>query len=233
MFKAAVFDIGQTMVDYKKPMNWSKLYRPAFEQIAEKYHYDFSELHYQNAGDVLAKYNTRINPRDREVSSAQIFTEILRGMDINLEDIEQVKESFYAYFRQDCSLFPDVEPTLKRLSGKGIKLATLSDVAYGMDNVYALADIESVIRYIDYPFTSNDTGYRKSCTKSLEILSEKMQINISEIVFAGDEEKDMVCAKNAGAYGVLINRDEALRNYGQDWTIHTLTELLSLFDTGK
>lgn len=93
-------------------MNWSKLYRQAFEQIAEKYHYDFSELHYQNAGDVLAKYNTRINPRDREVSSAQIFTEILRGMDINLEDIEQVKESFYAYFRQDCSLFPDVEPTL-------------------------------------------------------------------------------------------------------------------------
>ena len=102
-----------------------------------------------------------------------------------------------------------------------------------MDNVYALADIESVIRYIDYPFTSNDTGYRKSCTKNLEILSEKMQIKISEIVFAGDEEKDIVCAKNAGAYGVLINRDEALKNYGQAWTIHSLTELLSLFDLGR
>ena len=233
MFKAVVFDIGQTMVDYKKPMNWSKLYRPAFEQIAEKYHYRFSKVHYQNAGDVLTKYNTRINPRDREVSSTQIFTEILRGMDINLKDMEQVKESFYTYFRQDCSLFPDVEPALIGLSGKGITLATLSDVAYGMDNAYALADIEPVIRYIDYPYTSNDTGYRKSCTKSLEILSEKMQINISDIVFAGDEEKDMVCAKNAGAYGVLINRDDALKSYGQAWTIHTLTELLSLFDAGK
>lgn len=233
MFQAVVFDIGQTLVDYKKPMNWSKLYRPAFEQIAEKFHYHFSEVHYQNAGDVLTRYNTRINPRDREVSSVQIFTEILRGMDINLEDMEQVKESFYTYFRQDCSLFPDVEPTLKGLTGKGIKLATLSDVAYGMDNIYALADIASVIRYIEYPFTSNDTGYRKSCTKSLEILSEKMQINISDIVFAGDEEKDMVCAKNAGAYGVLINREEALKNYGQARTIHTLTELLLLFDAEK
>lgn len=229
MFKAVVFDIGQTLVDYKKPMNWSKLYRPAFEQIAQKYHYHFSEVHYQNAGDVLAEYNTRINPRDHEVSSVQIFTEILQGMDISLEDMEQVKESFYTYFRQDCSLFPDVEPTLKSLSGKGIKLATLSDVAYGMDNAYALADIASVIRYIDYPFTSNDTGYRKSCTKGLEILCDKMRVNRSDIVFVGDEEKDMVCAKNAGAYGVLINRDGALKDYGQDRTIHTLAELFLLF----
>lgn len=233
MLKAVAFDIGQTLVDYKKPLNWSKLYRPAFEQIARKYHYNFSEQHYKNAGDVLTKYNTRINPRDREVSSAQIFAEILSGMDIDLEDMEQVKESFYTYFRQDCSLFPDVEPTLKRLSGKGIKLATLSDVAYGMDNAYALADIASVISYIDYPFTSNDTGYRKSCTKCLEILCEKMQINISDIVFVGDEEKDMVCAKNAGAYGVLINRGDALNNYGQARTIHTLTELLPLFDAER
>ena len=30
MFKAVVFDIGQTLVDYRMPMNWSSLYRPAF-----------------------------------------------------------------------------------------------------------------------------------------------------------------------------------------------------------
>lgn len=233
MFKAVVFDIGQTLVDYKKPMNWSTLYRSAFEQIAEKFHYHFSEEHYQNAGDVLTKYNTRINPRDHEVSSVQIFTEILRGMDINLEDMEQVKESFYTYFRKDCALFPDVEQTLKTLSEKGIKLASLSDVAYGMDNTYALADIAPVIRYIDYPFTSNDTGYRKSCTKGLEILCEKMRTAIWDTVFVGDEEKDMVCAQNAGAYGVLINRDDVLKNFGQARTIHTLTELVPLFDAGK
>lgn len=230
MFKAVVFDIGQTLVDYRKPMNWSKLYRPAFEQIAEKYHYDFSEEHYQNAGNVLTKYNTRINPRDYEVSSAQIFTEILRGMDINPEDMEQVKESFYTYFRQDCSLFPDVEQTLKTLSEKGITLGTLSDVAYGMDNIYALEDIAPIIKYIAYPFTSNDTGYRKSCTKGLEILSEKMRTAISDIVFVGDEEKDMVCAGNAGAYAVLINREHTIKNFGQAKTIRTLTELLPLFN---
>ena len=230
MFQAVVFDIGRTLVSYKKPMNWSKLYRPAFEQIAEIYHYHFTEEHYQNVGNVLTKYNTRINPRDYEVSSAQIFTEILQGAELNLEDLEQVKESFYAYFRRDCSLFPEVEQTLKTLSGKGIKLATLSDVAYGMDNVYALEDIEPVIKYIEYPFTSNDTGYRKPSAKGLEILCEKMQTDMQEIVFVGDEEKDMVCAGKAGAYGVLINRDGTPKDYGQARTIHSLTELLPLFN---
>ena len=230
MFQAVVFDIGQTLVDYKMPMNWSKLYRPAFEYIAQKYDYTFSEEHYQNAGRVLTKYNTRIYPRDYEVSSTEIFTEILSGMNIALEDMKQIKESFYTYFRQECSLFSDVEQTIKMLSAKGILLGTLSDVAYGMDNVYALEDITPIIKYIDYPFTSNDTGYRKSCTKGLEILSEKMQTDISEIVFVGDEEKDMVCARNSGACAVLISRDGVFKDYGQDKTIHTLTELLPLFD---
>lgn len=230
MFKAVVFDIGQTLVDYKMPMNWSKLYRPAFEFISKRHHYTFTEEHYQHAGNVLTKYNTRLYPRDYEVSSAKIFAEIIEGMDLDLADMEQVKDSFYMFFRQECSLFCDVGQTLKTLSGKGIIIGTLSDVAYGMDNKYALADIASIIKYIKYPFTSNDTGYRKSCTKGLEILSEKMQVDISDIVFVGDEEKDMLCAKNAGAYAVLINRDDKLKNYCQDKEIHTLTELFQLFN---
>lgn len=51
-------------------------------------------------------------------------------------------------------MFPEVEETLKELRDKKILLGTLSDVAYGMDNVYALEDIVSIRKYIDYPFTS-------------------------------------------------------------------------------
>ena len=31
--KAVVFDIGQTLVYYPFPLNWSALYRPAFEHV--------------------------------------------------------------------------------------------------------------------------------------------------------------------------------------------------------
>lgn len=136
----------------------------------------------------MRKYNTGIHPRDYEISSTVIFTEIVNGMNIAIKDLKQVKESFYTYFRQDYLLFSDVEQTVKTLFEKGIQ----------------------------FPFTSNDTGYRKSCAKGLEILSEKMQINIADIVFVGDEQKDIICATNAGIYAVLINRESIIKNYGQD-----------------
>lgn len=230
MFNAVIFDIGQTLVKYKNPLNWSKLYRPAFQYVAEKCGYHFTEEQYLHAGDVLTKYNTRINPRMQEVSSAQIFTEIIDGMGLPRKDLEQVKNHFFSYFRQDISLYPEVEETLTKLVDRGIVIGTLSDVAYGMDNVYALEDIAAIRQYIDYPFTSNDVGYRKPSTKGLEMLAAKMQIDISEMIFVGDEEKDIICANNAGAYSVLINRENIEKSYGQKKEIQSLTELLSIVE---
>lgn len=226
MFKAVVFDIGQTLIQYRNPLNWSKLYRPAFETVVNEYGYRFTEEQYQHAGRVLTKYNTRINPREEEVSSDHIFTEILNGMDVPMEDIEQVKAGFYSYFRQDCAPFPEAEQTLRTLSKRGIVLGTLSDVAYGMDNVYALKDLGVLRKYIDHPFTSNDVGYRKPCAKGLQMLSEKMQIALSDIAFVGDEKKDMLCGIHAGACPILINREGIVKDYGQSREIRSLTELL-------
>ncbi len=92
------------------------------------------------------------------------------------------------------------------------------------------ADIHAfVVRYIDYPLTSNDVGYRKPRADGLKLLSEKMQVDIKEMAFVGDEEKDIMCAVNAGAYSILINRDNTIKNYGQDKEISSLDELLIMF----
>ena len=80
--KGIVFDIGQTLAYYPIPLNWSALYRPAFESIAEKNRLQITEREYTHIGEVLSKYNTRIHPREREVSSDTIFREILGGTNI-------------------------------------------------------------------------------------------------------------------------------------------------------
>lgn len=228
MIKAVVFDIGQTLVAYKTPLNWSKLYRPVFESVADKCGYSFNENHYQHAAAVLARYNTRINPREKEVSSNQIFAEIISGMEVPPEDIEKVKFCFYSFFKQEAYVYPEVEAALKGLSDNGIVLGTLSDVAYGMDNEYALEDIRTVIKYFAYPLTSNDVGYRKPRPEGLRLLSEKMQVSVKEMAFVGDEEKDILCAANAGVYSVLINRSGSVKKYGQDKEITSLIELLDM-----
>ena len=84
----------------------------------------FSESQYQLAHRILIKYNTRMNLWDYEVSFERIFNEILSAMDIPMKDIEQDKNHFYLYFRRDCTLFFEVEETLKNFSDKGMCLWT-------------------------------------------------------------------------------------------------------------
>ena len=228
--KGVVFDIGQTLAYYPVPLNWSALYRPAFESVAEKNGLSVTEAEYAHIGHVLSKYNTRINPREVEVSSDLIFTEILNGTGIPLEYLDAVKRDFYSFFRNEVRIYGDAPETLKALRSKGIAVGTLSDVPYGMDNAFALADISEVLEFIDIPFTSNDVGYRKPNRKGLEMLSEKMNVPPSEMMFVGDEKKDVECAINAGAVAVLINRGDEEKRYGQDYTIKSLKELPEIID---
>ena len=226
--KAVIFDIGQTLVYYSIPLNWSKLYRPAFESIAEKHKLNITENEYTHIGEVLAKYNTRINPREIEVSSNTIFNEILSGTNISLEYLDVIKKDFYSFFRNDIQIYADAAETLQEIKSRDIFIGTLSDVAYGMDNSYALEDIKPLLKYIDIPFTSNDAGYRKPSGKGLEILSDKMNVLTSEMVFIGDEKKDIECAINAGTISVLINRDNEEKKYGQNYVIRELKELVTI-----
>ena len=226
--KGIVFDIGQTLAYYPFPLNWSALYRPAFERIADRFDLQISEAEYEHIGATLAKYNTRINPRETEVSSDVIFREIIEGTNMPMELLDDIKNEFYLFFRRDVVLYDEVKDTLKKLKDNGVLIGTLSDVAYGMDNKYALEDISEAIDYIDFPYTSNDVGYRKPSSKGLLLLSEKMNIAVDKIAFVGDEKKDVECAKNAGAIAVLINRDNEEKYYGQDYTIRSLDELFNL-----
>ena len=228
MMHAVVFDIGETLVKYDKPLNWSSLYRPALEYMVEKEKITFTEDDYQKAIAILTTYNTRINPREQEVSSNDIFLQIIKATNQNIDHIESFKNLFYSYFRNDATLFQEVETTLLELNHRGIVIGTLSDVAYGMDNKYALYDIKDIIKYIQYPFTSNDIGYRKPSAVRLYYIAKQVGADTSQIMFVGDENKDIICAKNSGAVAVLLNRSEENKDYGQDHTINSLSELLEL-----
>lgn len=230
MFRAVIFDIGRTLAGYQKPLNWSALYRQALEYACNVCGIAFTEQEYRWAESVLTRYNTRVNPREREVNSQQIFTELLSGTDAGMQKLDPMKHAFYTFFRQDAVVYPEAEETLRVLNKHGIQLATLSDVPYGMDNTYVLDDIAPLLPYIRYPLTSNDVGYRKPHTAGVRLLADLMQVKPGEILFVGDEEKDMVCARNAGACPVLINREKQERQFGQEKEISSLSELALILE---
>ncbi len=99
-----------------------------------------------------------------------------------------------------------------------------------MDNVYALNDIKDILKYVDFPYTSNDTKYRKPSGKGLSLLAEKMNLSVSEIIFVGDEKKDIECAHNAGARAVLVNRTGEIKEYGEEIQITSLYDILDYLE---
>lgn len=225
MIKAVVFDIGHTLVHYKNPLNWKSLYGPALKNVAQQCKYQLTEKNYADAVSILSEYNTRINPREKEVSSDYIWSRILDSWDKEISDLVMCKEAFYSFFMNECFIYSDVLDFLLYLRAKNVKTATLSDVPYGLDNKYELKDISDIIEYIDLPYTSNDTGYRKPNIKGLQIIAKELGVLVQEIMYIGDEEKDILCANHAGAVSVLIDRESKCHDFGQHYRVNSLNEL--------
>jgi putative hydrolase of the HAD superfamily len=228
MIKAVIFDIGHTLVHYKNPLNWKSLYEPALKNVARLCDYQLTEKNYADAISILCEYNTRINPREKEVSADLIWNRILNSWGKEISDLLICKEAFYSFFRNDCFVYADVFEFLVYLRARNIKTATLSDVPYGMENKYALEDIASIIEYIDLPYTSNDIGYRKPNVKGLQTIAQELEVLVQEVMYIGDEEKDIICANNAGVVSVLIDREAKGLEYGQHYSVKDLNELKAI-----
>ncbi|MCL2236223.1 MAG: HAD family hydrolase [Defluviitaleaceae bacterium] len=225
--KAIGFDIGQTLVNYNAPLSWKSLFPDALSQVARVCGID-KNINLKSAIAILSKYNTRENPREYEVSSDVIFKEILGVWNVSYEKLDCAKEAFYRFFQSNAVLFDDAEPTLAKLSAKGILLGFLTDVAYGMDNKYSLEDISQIRSRFDGGFTSVDVGFRKPSSHGFEMLLEAFGLSPSEMMYVGDEEKDIIGANNVGMVSVLISRNGGEKSWGQNYTIKGLDEILGL-----
>ena len=225
--KAIGFDVGHTLIKYKNPLNWQGLYRSGLEHAAAAADIVLSEDMILSATDVLLKYNTRVNYREWETTSDHIFHELLKmwGIQTNLYTI---KSGFYSFFKADAEPFPETIDTMKKLKQHGIKIGILTDVAYGMDNEFSLEDISVLFDFIDIAVTSVDVGYRKPNSAGYLKLLGALEISPNEMIFIGDEEKDIIGAKKLGIASALINRSSDIKDFGQDYTFKSLSDIFTV-----
>ncbi len=226
--KAIGFDIGGTLVNYNKPLNWSASYKEAIEFMCTKNKIELTQEKLQSAKAVLEKYNTRINPREKEVSSKIIFGEIFGKWNESDKKLLDSVKTFFEFFQREAILYNDVKKLLEFCKNQNIKCAVYTDVPYGMEDDISLKDIEEISDYIDLKLTSQNVGYRKPNKKGFEIMLQEFNCKPQEMIFVGDEKKDIQGAKNVGIYAVLINRDGKLKEFNQDYTINNLQELMLL-----
>jgi putative hydrolase of the HAD superfamily len=181
-----------------------------------------AEDDYNNCIKILSKYNTRLNPRENEVSSDQIFNEIADILGLNVSEKDVLEDEFFKFYSHDNKLFDEAEEVLEDIKKRNLKTGILTDVPYGRVKGFIAEDVKPINKYIDVVLSSAEAGYRKPNVSGYLMLSERLGVQTNEMAYVGNEEKDIIGANNAGIMSILINRTEEKISYGETYQFKDL-----------
>ncbi|MDF2923557.1 MAG: hypothetical protein K0R57_2471 [Paenibacillaceae bacterium] len=225
--KAVGFDLGDTLIYYQNvPLSWKSLYKQALVKIAEELNVPYSNDLITRAENVLSFYNTRINPRDYEVTDTDIFISVLAEWGVNSHSVDQVINIFFGFFQQQSKVYADTAIVFEELKRRNYKIGILTDVPYGMNKSLVLKDIEPIREYIDVLITSVDVGFRKPRPEGFKRLWKELGSESNQLVYVGNEQKDITGANHSGMRSILINREQQQKDWNQQVTLGSLTELM-------
>ncbi|MNI65305.1 Phosphatase [compost metagenome] len=142
---------------------------------------------------------------------------------MNADDAIRV---FFSFFQQRSKVYEDTVSVLKELRKADIRVGILTDVPYGMGKDYVLRDIKPFRQYIDVVLSSVDVGFRKPRTEGFSQLAKELGTANHQMMYVGNESKDITGANRSGAVSVLINRENPAKDWGQQITINSLSGLL-------
>jgi putative hydrolase of the HAD superfamily len=227
--KAVAFDLGDTLVEYEGiPLNWEVHYPAALANLASSLGLSVTPAQIHEACAVLRRYNTRLNPRETEVLFSTILREILTCFSVSAAvDIPACAGAFFQIFRQRLRCFPEAQAVLANLQVQQIKVGIFTDVPYGMPQNLVLNDLHAagLDNHFHVLLTSCDTGCRKPSPVTLQALATKLNCSAAEMIYVGNERKDIQAARAFGCYAILIDRHQSGATWGQDRTITSLSEL--------
>lgn len=230
VIKAVAFDLGDTLIEYKNvPLSWQDFYSEALSKVAETCEIKLVEGALGKAENILCKYNTRINPREVEVKAEQIFIEILSSWNIDYSYyLEKAIESFFNFFQRKSLVYEDTLEIIKYLKNKDIKIGILTDVPYGMDKIFVKKDIFKFEDMIDCLLTSVEVGYRKPDPQGYKVLAQRLGLMPEQMIYVGNEEKDIIGAKMIGMRTVLVDRYNNGLTFEENYRVKCLSELKNI-----
>lgn len=226
VIKAAAFDIGGTLMEYRNMPNvWTDYYKTGFEFVRDKLGLDLSDDDIEKSVEVLKSYNPKVKYREEDIAPEVIFGDVCAHWKCTFE-LGEVIDVFYRSMGLTPYIYPETISVLEELKAKGFIIATLTDVATGMPDELHKSYFPELLPYFDMYVSSLSCGYRKPNPKGLCDIAGHFGISPDEMVFIGDEEKDILAAKRFGCLSVLIDRKGRGERFGQDCTVTDLNGLL-------
>jgi putative hydrolase of the HAD superfamily len=225
--EAVGFDLADTLVHYAGlPLSWVHLYPDALSRVAAAISRQASGVDLVAGAEVLSRFNTRLHPREAEVTSDVVLGAVFAAWGLPPQsDFEGAKDAFYGFFRQTYAIYEDTLPALEYLAGIGLKIGVLTDVPYGMDRRFVLHDIAGIAGHVNALVSSTEVGFRKPHPAGFALLADTLDVELGRMAYVGNEPKDIEGANRAGMISILIDRDSAGGYFGQK---HTITSLAGL-----
>ncbi|MDE6767579.1 MAG: HAD family hydrolase, partial [Eubacterium sp.] len=222
--KIIVFDLGGTLMEFvNMPPSWVDYYRQGFVAIAKSLNSNISDSDIDLSAEIMKTYNPRINYREIEYSPELIFEKCLEhwNTDINLD---KAIKTFFDSFKLNTIIYNDSIEMLEHLKKQEYKICALTDIPSAMPDEYFRLLIPDLLEHIDYYVSSQSFGYRKPNTHGIELIANKYNIKLSNLIFVGDEEKDKKLAEKIGCLFYLIDR----KNKNNSADIHNMDGLKKL-----
>lgn len=226
--RALGFDLGDTLLHYRDtPMSWVSLYRAALTQVAACCGAAPTPEQFAQAEAILTRYNTRVTPRSHEVAAEEIWSHILPLWGLDRAAHPAATEAFFNFFQQRMDAYPETVAVLTRLRARGFPIGILTDVAYGMPRHLVQRDVDGagLPGLYDVLVTSVEVGRRKPEPAGYIHLAARLGVAPTEMIYLGNEPKDVIGARQAGAIAILLDRPGHGENHGQHFTVRTLEGL--------
>lgn len=192
-----VFDLGGTLMEFKgMPPVWIDYYKTGFENVNKALGLNLTEEEINHSVEIMTSYNPRVNYREIEVTPEEIFTSVISkwSVDVNVND---VINAFFEGINANAIIYDYAFDMINDFKSKGYKVACLTDLPNGMPDYVFKKPIQDLINELDLYVSSQSCGYRKPNKFGLEFIAEHFDINVKDLLFIGDEEKDKQAAQNA------------------------------------
>lgn len=226
--KVIVFDIGGTLMEYKNMPNvWIEFYKTAFEDVRAKLCLDISDEDIERSVEIVKSYNPKVKYREIDHPPEKIFGEAVAHWKGGFT-LENVIDAFYSSMKLTPYIYPETIPVLEKLKSEGYFIAALTDVATGMPDELHKSYFTELMPYFDMYVSSISCGYRKPNPKGLSDIAENFGVTAEDMIFIGDEQKDILTAKRFGCRSVLIDRKNSGNDLGQDHIIENLEKLIEI-----
>ena len=197
-YKAIVFDLGGTLMEYEgMPLDWSDYYYQGFKKINENFGLELSDADIDKSAEILKSYNPRNKYREYEIMPVVLFDEAMAGWS-NVPDIRDAIEAFFSGKGLKAKVFDYSKKLIAICKKHGIKVACLTDLPNGMPDSLFRDSIPDIIKMFDLYVSSQTCGFRKPNKAGLEYIAEHFGIDVKDILYVGDEDKDRKTADNAG-----------------------------------